>query len=131
MIGKNHHAFWRGKVYITYLTFPLKSHHSWISWNILVLFFFKNLLWGSFKWPSWSSITIWLVPLWLIMCSRLEEKKKKKVNSRNKELFMKMGKVDYRNLILDPWTYTGPVLITMVMQYSGKDMNIEGNKIFW
>lgn len=44
---------------------------------------------------------------------------------------MKMGKVDYRNLILDPWTYTGPVLITMVMQYSGKDMNIEGNKIFW
>lgn len=56
---------------------------------------------------------------------------KKKVNSRNKELFMKMGKVDYRNLILDPWTYTGLVLITMVMQYSGKDMNIEGNKIFW
>jgi len=41
-----------------------------------------------------------------------------------------MGKVASRNLLLDPETYIGLVLVTIFMDDLGKGMNIKGSKVF-
>lgn len=43
---------------------------------------------------------------------------------------MKMEKVASRNLLLDLETYTGLVLVTILVDDLGKGMNIKGNKVF-